>query len=27
VVNQLKGTYVVQANGAGFNNGLAVQLL
>lgn len=26
VVNQLKGTYVVQANGAGFNNGLAVQL-
>ncbi|MFA9212598.1 MAG: LruC domain-containing protein [Candidatus Methylacidiphilales bacterium] len=26
VVSQLKGTYVVQANGAGFNNGLAVQL-
>jgi len=26
VISQLKGTYVVQANGAGFNNGLAVQL-
>ncbi|MFZ4798818.1 MAG: LruC domain-containing protein [Bacteroidia bacterium] len=26
VISQLKGIYVVQANGAGFNNGLAVQL-
>jgi LruC domain-containing protein len=26
VINQLKGIYVIQASGAGFNNGLAVQL-
>lgn len=26
LITQLKGTYVIQASGAGFNNGLAVQL-